>query len=326
MKNVCILLPHGAASVGCIEGAAKIFNTVNDFLAEEQRSPAFSVTLVATDKNPRLYDNIFSLTADYDIHSEFPCDLIVLPAVNGNMQEVIAANTELMSWARRQHARGAELASLCVGAFLLASTGLMSGRKCSTHWMAVEEFRAMFPDVELVSEKIITDDQGLYSSGGANSFWNLLLYLVEKYESRDMAIRAAKYFEIDIGRQNQNPFIMFRGQKQHKDEPVKKAQEFIESNFRDKISVDHLSSLFALGRRSLERRFKKATCYTVAEYIQRVKVEAAKKSFETEDRNVNEIMYDVGYTDTKAFRSVFKKHTGLSPLDYRNKYRKELVS
>lgn len=325
MKHICIPLPEGAASVGCIEGTAKIFNIVNDFLVRDGKPAAFDVKLVSMRKRLHVYDGIFKLEPDYLIDEDFPCDLIVLPAVNGDMNQVIEDNRPLITWACNRHEKGSEIASLCVGAFLLAATGLMTNKKCSTHWIAADEFRHMFPNVELVSERIITDEKGLYSSGGANSFWNLLVYLVEKYVNREMAIRVAKYFEIDIGRQNQNPFIMFTGQKQHSDEPVKKAQEFIESNFRDRISVEELSNMFALGRRSLERRFKKATCFTVAEYIQKVKIEAAKKCFETDDRTVNEIMYDVGYTDGKAFRTVFKKHTGLSPLAYRNKYRRELV-
>ena len=106
---------------------------------------------------------------------------------------------------------------------------------------------------------------------------------------------------------------------------MRKAQEFIESNFQDKITLDQLADHLAVGRRSLERRFKKATSNTVSEYIQRVKIEAAKKSFEITRKNINEIMYEVGYSDIKAFRTTFKKITGLSPIEYRNKYNKELV-
>jgi len=125
---------------------------------------------------------------------------------------------------------------------------------------------------------------------------------------------------VEIDRGSQSPFIMFRGQKSHEDEHVKRAQEYIEKNFQDKITVDQLASLFSIGRRNLERRFKKATSNTVMEYMQRVKIEAAKLSFETSRENVNEVMYKVGYTDNKAFRTTFKKITGLSPIDYRNKY------
>jgi len=127
---------------------------------------------------------------------------------------------------------------------------------------------------------------------------------------------------IDIDRTSQSPFIIFQGQKEHEDEAVKKAQTFIENNFQEKITVDQLADILALSRHSLERRFKQATSNTIIEYIQRVKIEAAKKDFESSRKNINEVMYDVGYTDTKGFRTVFKKVTGLSPAKYRSKYNK----
>ncbi|WP_308199153.1 GlxA family transcriptional regulator [Chitinophaga sedimenti] len=203
---------------------------------------------------------------------------------------------------------------------------MLTGKQCATHWKLANEFRAMFPEVNLVDDKIMTAEDGIYTSGGAYSYLNLLMYLIEKYAGREMAILASKAFMIDIDRHSQSPFIMFEGQKLHDDEEVKKAQEFIEKNFEDRITVDQLADMLAIGRRSFERRFKKATCNTVTEYIQRVKIEAAKKSFETSRKNINEIMYDVGYSDVKAFRTTFRKITGLSPLAYRNKYNKELIA
>jgi transcriptional regulator GlxA family with amidase domain len=184
----------------------------------------------------------------------------------------------------------------------------------------------LFPDVDLVVDKIITDEQGIYSSGGAYSYLNLVLYIIEKYAGRDVAILCSKVFGIEIDRGSQSPFIMFNGQKEHEDEPIKQAQLFIEKNFHDKITVEQLAGMFAMGRRNLERRFKKATSNTVVEYIQRVKIEAAKLSLESSRENVNEVMYKVGYSDTKAFRTTFKKLTGLSPVQYRNKYNRKAVA
>jgi len=199
---------------------------------------------------------------------------------------------------------------------------LLNGKKCSTHWLATNEFRNMYPEVEVVDGSIITEDQRLYSSGGANSYWNLLLYLVEKYTDRDTAILASKYFAIDIDRDSQSAFMMFQGQKDHNDEAIIIAQQFIEANYQEKITVDQLADLVAIGRRSFERRFKQKTGNTVIEYLQRVKIEAAKRSFENSRKNISEVMFDVGYTDTKAFRTIFKKITGLTPIEYRNKYNK----
>jgi transcriptional regulator GlxA family with amidase domain len=217
------------------------------------------------------------------------------------------------------------VASLCIGAFFLAATGLLKGKQCATHWASANVFRNMYPDVNVVDDKIMTEEEGIYTSGGAYSYLNLLLYLIEKFAGRDMAIMASKLYMIDIDRNSQSPFIMFSGQKAHEDEPVKKAQDYIEKNFADKITIDQLASMLAIGRRNLERRFKKATSNTVVEYIQRVKMEAAKKELESARKNINEVMYEVGYSDNKAFRTTFKKITGLSPIQYRNKYNRLLA-
>ena len=146
---------------------------------------------------------------------------------------------------------------------------------------------------------------------------------MEKFAGREVAILTAKLFMIDIDRHRQSPFIIFEGQKKHDDEPVKQAQEYIEKNYPEKISVNQLCNMLPVSRRNFERRFKKATCNTITEYIQRVKMEVAKKSFETNRKNISEVMYDVGYSDTKAFRTVFKNITGLSPIAYKNKYNRE---
>jgi transcriptional regulator GlxA family with amidase domain len=213
-----------------------------------------------------------------------------------------------------------------LGAFVLAATGLLDGKKCSTHWLFANEFRTMFPDVNLVDNKIVTEQHGIYTSGGANSYWNLLLHLVEKYTNRELAILASKFFVLDIDRNSQSPFTIFKGQKIHEDEEIKKVQEFIEIHFADKISVDELCEKFAIGRRTFERRFKKATNNSVVEYMQRVKIEAAKKQLETGRKTVNEVMFEVAYNDIKAFRELFKKITGLSPIDYRNKYNRNVAA
>lgn len=325
MKHISILVPRGAVALSCIEGPYILFNKANEFLESVGKRPLFDVQLVGLTKEAQVYDRLFTVTPDLAVNDVTETDLIIIPAVNGEMKSVIERNKDFLPWITNHYKKGAEVASLCVGSFLLASTGLLKGKKCSTHWTATNDFRQLFPDVDLVSDKIITDENGIYSSGGANSFWNLLLYLLEKYTTREMAILFSKYYEIELDRFSQSPFTMFKGQSGHNDEHVKKAQAFIENNVADRISVEDLASKFAIGRRNFERRFKKATDNTPIEYIQRVKIEAAKKSFEASRKNVTEVMYDVGYSDTKAFRTVFKKITGMSPIDYRNKYNKEAV-
>jgi transcriptional regulator GlxA family with amidase domain len=135
-----------------------------------------------------------------------------------------------------------------------------------------------------------------------------------------------KYFLLDIEKNSQASFMMFKGQKTHDDELVKKTQLFIEKNYKDKIDIDALTREFAIVRRTLERRFQKATKNSIAEYIQRIKVEAAKKEIELGHKTINEVMYEVGYSDVKSFRDLFFKNTGLTPVEYRNKYAKDHLS
>jgi len=325
MKTVSILVPESSV-MQAIADPQYLFNTVNQFLAVAGKPALFNVQLTGVKKEVKLNGGLYSVHTDVLITDVKKTDLIIIPALFGNMQQAIEANKKLKPWIVDQYNKGSEVASLCVGAFMLASTGLLSGKKCSTHWGFTNQFREMFPDVEVVDGSIITEEKRLYSSGGANSYWNLLLHLVEKYTNRETAILASKYFAIDIERESQSAFALFQGQKSHNDEVVLKAQEYIEKNVTQKFSVDELAATVAVGRRSFERRFKLATNNTVLEYMQRVKIEAAKRSFESSRKNISEVMFDVGYTDTKAFRTIFKKITGLSPAEYRYMYKKlELV-
>lgn len=324
MKHISILVPKGAI-LGSLEGSRQLLTQVNEFFKAQGKEPVFKVQLVGLQKETSLSGGRFTANADVLMEEVSQTDLVIIPAIDGNMEQALQQNEAFIPWIVQQYNKGAEVASLCLGAFLLASTGLLKGRKCATHWMAESMFRNMFPDVQLVTEKIITDEKGIYSSGGAFSYLNLILYLIEKFTGRDMAVLAAKVFAIEIERSNQLSFTIFQGQKGHDDETIRRAQEYIEKNYQEKITVDQIASMLALGRRNLERRFRKATANSVVEYIQRVKIEAAKLSLESSRENVNDAMYKVGYTDPKAFRVSFKKITGLSPLQYRNKYNRLAV-
>jgi transcriptional regulator GlxA family with amidase domain len=324
MKTISILVPETAV-IESVADPRYMFTAVNQFLQASGKPALFTVQTVAASKEVKLDNQLFSVHADYLLQDATRADIVFIPALSGDMKTAIAANEKLIPWIIEQYNHGAVIASLCMGAFLLAATGLMNGKKCSTHWSAANEFRLMFPRVELVDGHIITEEQRLYSSGGANSYWNLLLYLVEKYTDRATAILAAKYFAIEVDRESQSAFMLFNGQRGHDDTGIKKAQDFIEENYTEKILVNELADHCAMGRRSFERRFKKATNNTVLEYVQRVKMEAAKRSFESSRKNINEVMFAVGYTDTKAFRSTFKKITGLTPVEYRNMYNKMAV-
>lgn len=325
MKHITILIPQKAI-LGSIEGPRQLLTQVNHF-ANARRLPAlFNVQLVGLTKETPISGGLYTIHSDALLQDVQKTDLIIIPAVDGDLNQAIENNREFIPFIAKQYKQGAEVASLCLGAFILASTGLLDGKKCATHWMAANEFRKLFPEVNLIADKIITDERGIYTSGGAYSYLNLILYLIEKYVGREMSILCAKVFAIEFERSSQSPFIMFTGQKDHEDESIKDAQVFIENNFQEKITVDQLAEKLSIGRRNLERRFKKATSNTVVEYIQRVRIEAVKKSLETDRKTINELMYEVGYSDNKAFRTIFRKITGLSPIEYRNKYSQEGIA
>lgn len=325
MKHLTIIVPDGENNLSSIVGAYKIFTRANAYWKETGKNEVFKIELAGISKEVEFYGGLFIAKPQTHISAIAKTDLAIIPSLNHNYIKAVQANKMLIDWIGEQYKNGAEIASICTGAYLLASTGLLDGKSCSTHWLAADQLRSMFPKVNLQTDQLITDENGIYTNGGAYSFLNLMLYLVEKYYDRQTAIFCSKVFQIEMDRHSQSSFIVFKGQKSHGDELVKKAQAFIESKLDEKISIEHLASSFAIGRRNFDRRFIKATGNTPGEYSQRVKIEVAKKAFENSRKTINEVMYEVGYSDVKAFREVFRKITGMSPLKYRSKYNKEAM-
>ncbi len=326
MKHITIVVPDGTGNnLSSIVGAYKIFTRANEYWKSSGKKELYQIEVAGVSKKVEYYEGLFSVKPHKNISAIAKTNLIIIPSLNHDYLKAVKHNKLLINWIGEQYKQGAELATICTGAFLLASSGLLDGKTCSTHWAAANTFRTMFPKVNLQTDKLITDENGLYTNGGAYSFLNLVLYLVEKYYDRKTAIFCSKVFQIEMDRNSQSAFIVFSGQKMHEDEVVKKAQVYIENKLDEKISIEHLSAKFAVGRRNFDRRFIKATGNTPLEYAQRVKMEAAKKALETSRKTINEVMYDVGYLDVKAFREVFRRITGISPLEYRKKYNKEAM-
>lgn len=319
MKHVSIL-PLYEATLSSIDTTHQLFSRINDFMRYQGKAPVYQIDVVGLAPTAELASGRYILQVDRLIDEPGKTDVVVVPLLCGDFKQAIEHNQPYADWLIDQYHQGAEILCLCVGSFFLASTGLLNGRKCAVHWAAVNEFKQLFPRVNVVDDVIITDERGIYTCGGGFSYLNLILYLFEKQLGRDMAILAAKMFEIDLDRKSQNPYAIFMGQKQHGDELILKAQNLIENEPGTNWTVDRLCQKLSIGRRSFERRFKARTRNTVVEYAQRVKVEFAKKQLEAGLKTINEIIYETGYIDIDAFRKVFKKVTDLSPIEYRKKY------
>lgn len=323
MKNIGFLVVDQCIPSSLI-GPLEMLKLVNS----KDREPLFKIHLISTKKGKVQLDDYVFVDCQKTLDEVDGMDLVVIPAVKMHaLASASEINQEYIPWLRRMYSdNNCEIASICVGAFLLASTGLLNGRRCSTHWAATDMFRQMFPEVNLVPQYTITDYQGLYTSGGAFSFQNIMLYIIEKYYGKDLAVWLSKMLLADMNKPSQLPFAIFNGSHHHNDETILKAQEKIEENYNSIQNISDLADTLKIPHRTFVRRFKKATQNTPIEYLQKVKIEATKKALEGTNQTVNEIMYEVGYNDVKSFRSLFKRHTGLSPQQYRKKFSIEVLN
>ncbi|HVI45072.1 MAG TPA: helix-turn-helix domain-containing protein [Chitinophaga sp.] len=324
MKQVTLVVPECLVNLNSLGGAYEILVRADALWQKAGNRPRLNVSIAGFMAEQSSHNNYLSIHP-VDITDIKRTDLVILPALLDDYMKAVRQNKALIDWIRTQYKRGAEVASMCSGSFLLAATGLLEGKVCSVHWGKVDEFRQMYPGIQIAQDTIVTEENGIYTNGGAYSFLHLIIYLVEKLFDRPTAVLCAKFFQIDIDRTSQSQFSIFNAQKGHGDELITRAQSYIEENIDVKISFEKLASDLAVSRRNFDRRFIKATGNTPVEYLQRVKVEAAKKELERGRKTVYEVMSEVGYSDDKAFREVFKRITGLSPLDYRNKYNRELT-
>lgn len=324
MKHVSILVPEDTASFA-VTGAMDILNEADKYWMQNHpdgKEPFFTVELVSLNqKKVRCLGN-YSLQCHRNIEEVEKTDLILVPNLTGDFEAAIKTNRGFVEWMIIQYDHGADIGAFCTGTFLLAATGLLNNKRATTHWMAVDTFQKIFPAVRLLPDKIITDEGRLFCGGGSTSFLNLVLYLIEKYCGHEIAVFVSKSMLLDMDKAPQSAYAIFSIQKDHDDDEILKAQNYIEANLQLKISIPDLVKITSYSRRSFIRKFKKATGNTPKEYIQRVKIEAARKKLEFERDPVQQISYSLGYDDPGTFRNIFKKHTGLSPMAYRNKFKR----
>ncbi|HEX2606344.1 MAG TPA: helix-turn-helix domain-containing protein [Flavisolibacter sp.] len=324
MKQAVIVIPRGSTNLSSVTGSYEILTRANRYWQRCGNPSRLDICIAGYDAGVPLHEGLFTLHPT-DIRKIVYADLVLIPSLSYDYDTVLQENDDLIGWIRCQYKQGAEIASICTGAFLLAATGILEGRTCSTHWNAASDFRRLFPGIDLQIDQLVTANKGIYTNGGAYSFLNLILFLVEKYFDRATAIYCSKVFQIDIERSVQSPFAIFETQKQHGDELIAEAQRYIEENLNQRISFERLAGQLATSRRNFDRRFIRATGNTPVEYLQRVKIEVAKQALEKGRKTLYEIMEEIGYTDDKAFREVFRKIVGMSPLGYRSRFHKESV-
>ncbi|MEN7550867.1 helix-turn-helix domain-containing protein [Rapidithrix thailandica] len=247
-------------------------------------------------------------------------DLIVLPAPDlENLPALMAQPSSWIAWLNTQQHRGTPIASVCLGAFLLAQTGLLTGKSATTHRLKSDVFRMHFPEVRLIEDKIFVEDHDLYTCGGAYAFVHLIIYLIEKYCGKETALQLSNSY---LANPNDSPYrpvtyALFGIHKTLDLPSIQKAQHLIEKQIDQKLSVSDLANEVAMSTRTFIRKFKQVTGNTPKEYIQRTKVEKAKQILEMETTTIEQLIGQIGYEDVASFRKIFKKHTGTTPLNYR---------
>lgn len=295
--------------------AGRLWNRVHKTPA----TPAFEVTIASADGKPiRLTNNVI-VQPHTSIASVVRTDLVVIASAT-TVDRIMGAHPQLVPWIRSQFEHGAQVASVCTGVFLLAETGLLDGRSATLHWGFTQMFKDRYPQVDIEPDRMVVDHGRLYCSAGANAGMDLSLYLVEKFCGRQVAVQCAKTLVLDLGRDIQTPYGSFLLPVDHGDTLILDVQQRIEKQHTQTVDYEQLAAAYRMSRRSLERRFKAATGMTLLAYVQKLRVETAKRLLEAGRHTFNEITYRVGYEDINFFRKIFVRYTGLRPRAYQRRF------
>ena len=278
----------------------------------------FTVQIVTPDGRPVLCYNDLLITPHCSIQECNP-DIVLVPGIL-NIEAALGSNEKVVDWLQLQHSRGCILTAICSGSLLLAAAGLLDGRDATTHWAMINEFRKRFPRVLLKPDELITEDSNLICSGSYNSFLDVSLYLIKKLYGPTIAMQCSKVFLHDPDQRSQAPYSFFSGAHEHGDKQILRIQQIMEEQYTKNFDYNTLARKYGMGRRTLERHFKKATGETPLAYLQRVRIEHAKQLLESGNTSIDEICSQVGYMDNSFFRKLFIKYTSLRPSDYRARF------
>lgn len=290
-----------------------------DVLGTDKNRATFDVELVSLTKKPLRFDGV-TLHPHETISSARKPDLILIPSSGTKVFEALVSLRGFVPWIQECSAQGSRVVSMCTGAFLLAETGLLDGRTATTHWFFADLFRRSYPKVNLYPDRMIIDEGNVITSGAATSFLDLVLYLIELYCGREAAILTAKVLLIEMGRYTQLPYTIFSTQKMHDDQQILRLQQFMEANLQRELAIELLANRAGMSVRNFDRRFRAAVGEAPSAYLQKLRIEKAKRLLETTNESIAEIMTGVGYEDDRSFRRLFRALTELSPKAYRRRY------
>jgi transcriptional regulator GlxA family with amidase domain len=332
MLHVVVLFLNG----GCASTALlpmEIFRNTGvlwNLLKGKAPEPRFRVTTASLGGGPAVTDQLVSLLPSCAVEAVEQPDIVFVPAgglpFDTMMQTgyvidaVIDQNAAIIPWLRNWASTGTKVAGVCSGVALLAEAGLLDGKRATTHWGLAEIYRKRFPDVDWQPDYLITDAGDIACSGGINSAADLSLYLVERFAGREVALECAKALLIEMPRTWQVAFADVMLRKDHNDENIQRAQDWVHRHFQRPIGVEAIAARVGMSPRNFIRRFKDATGHTPLSYIHTIRVTMAKRLLEDGQRSIQEVSQAVGYEDVIFFRDLFKRHTGVCPTEYRTRF------
>ena len=289
-------------------------------LTGTRATPRFRVTTASADGRAVRCDGNIRIQPDMAISDVRKAELIFIPTTGVNVENVVERNAPVVPWLRRWRKRGAEIASVCSGVGLIAATGMLDGKRATTHWGLADRFREKYPKVKWMPELMVTEDRGFYCGGGVHAALDLSLYLVEKFCGHEVAIQTAKALLIETPRAWQSGFAIVPLKTEHSDDTISGAQEWLHQNFHRDFPLDALARRVGMSVRNFVRRFKQATGDSPLIYLQKLRISAAKRLLESDHRTMQEVGHAVGYEDVAFFRELFERHTGVAPSAYRKSF------
>jgi transcriptional regulator GlxA family with amidase domain len=321
-----VLVSDGYAStaVGPIEVFASAGRMFNEMHGAEPE-PRFRVRMASIDGKPIESAYGLRIAPDISIADVGAADLVIVSASGAVPSEWMSRHAALLPWLVERYRGGTLVAGICSGVAFLAEAGILDGRRATTHWGVAEAFRKRYPKVDWRTDLLITEDAGLFCGGGVNAATDLSLYLVERLCGHRVAVECSKALLLDMPRVNQSGYAILPLGRPHGDKMMRTLEDHLSINFRRDVPVGELAQLAGMSRRTLMRRFRDATGLLPGAYLQMVRVAAARRLLEDGAPSVQQVGNSVGYEDVAFFRRVFKRHSGMTPASYRERFRFRLV-
>lgn len=307
------------ATLGNLISCMEILTMANFFGESAGRGKAFFWS-IATPKGQPVQALGATLTADLAMTEVVETDLIFTPAFIGRVDGAINGRDEVCTWLMDRHRDGIRIATSCTGSFLLAHAGLLNGKKAATNWLFAALFRRLFPQVHLDEDALVVLDQGVYTTGATLALHHLLLHFIDIEYGAEIARKAGGLLLIDPNRASQAPYRHGLLLRPHHDPEIRKVENWFEDNWQRPVTIPEIAGVAGLGERQFLRRFKSATGRTPVEYLQNMRIEHARNLLETTNAPVSEITWAVGYEDINTFRKLFRRFSGLSPSQYRERF------